>query len=295
MATGLSVKKYSSAVSSYHGVGKLKDGASINGHGRALYDVFKLPWRRGGEKMQIVNNVFQLSGYDFGTVTSMFAVRGKDSLVIVEAGGQNDLEVARNTMEYWGLSKYPVSHVFITHSHYDHIENALTYRKNGAKIIAIGKDADAIESADDRVIDYGPFYKEKVVPCPVDIRLKDGDVFRAADHDFEVILFPGHTDGSYFLKLVVDGKTIYFTGDIERAYYKDDFRGARLSWSGGSDYDRKTSFESIKKISNLRADILLPSHGQKTLVDGWKILKGMYLRALLDWRGPSIQDEYKWD
>jgi hypothetical protein len=48
-------------------------------------------------------------------------------------------------------------------------------------------------------------------------------------------------------------------------------------------------------MASLPADVLLPSHGQKTMVDGWKILQGMYLRALLDWRGASVQDEYKWD
>ncbi len=249
--------------------------------------------------MLVLHDIYQLSGYDFGTVSSMFAVKGKNSLAIVEAGGKGDLEVAAKTLEYWGLSEYPVTHVFITHSHFDHIENALTFRKQGAKIVAVAGDADSVEAGDDRVVDHGPFCKdvsrEKRFSCPVDIRAKDGDVIRAADHEFQVIHLPGHTDGSHFLKLIVEGKIVYFTGDIERAYYGDDFRGARLAWSGGSDYDREAFFESLKKIADLPADVLLPSHGQKTMADGWKILRGMYLRALLDWRGPSVQDEYKWD
>jgi len=249
--------------------------------------------------MLVLNGIYQLSGYDFGTVTSMFAVKGKDSLAIVEAGGKGDLGTAMATLKYWGLSKYPVTHVFITHSHFDHIENAPFFREHGAAIVAVAGDADAMEAGDDRIIDYGPFCKdvsrEDGFSCPVDIRAQDGDVIAAADHEFQVIHLPGHTDGSHFLKLGVDGKTVYFTGDIERAGYRDDFRGARLAWSGGSDYDRRTFFESLKRIAALRADVLLPSHGQKTLVDGWKILQGMYLRALLDWRGPSIQDSLKWD
>lgn len=249
--------------------------------------------------MLLLNGVYQLSGYDFGTVSSMFAVKGKDTLAIVEAGGKDDWAVAARTMQYWNLSKYPVTHVFITHSHFDHIENALMFREKGAQIVAVAGDADSVEAGDDRIIDYGPFTKDvsrtREFSCPVDIRAKDGDVIRAADHDFEVVHLPGHTAGSHFLKLIVDGKIVYFTGDIERAYYRDDFRGARLAWSGGSDYNRQAFFESLKRVASLPADVLLPPHGQKTMVDGWKILKGMYLRGLLDWRGPSVQDEHKWD
>ncbi|MCK4374487.1 MAG: MBL fold metallo-hydrolase, partial [Candidatus Brocadiae bacterium] len=98
--------------------------------------------------MLVLNNLYQLSGYDFGTVSSMFAVKGKNSLAIVEAGGKEDLEIAAKTMDYWGLSKYPITHVFITHSHFDHIENALVFREMGAKIVAVAGDADSVEAGD---------------------------------------------------------------------------------------------------------------------------------------------------
>jgi glyoxylase-like metal-dependent hydrolase (beta-lactamase superfamily II) len=241
--------------------------------------------------MQILTNLYQLSGYDFGTVTSLYAVRGKDSIAIVEGGDENDWRVAKETLRYWSLGALPISHVFITHSHQGHSQNAIMFRKMGAKIVAVRGDADAIEQGDDRINDYGPFYIEQpFVPCPIDIRPKDGDIVNASGYEFQVIHLPGHTDGSHFLRLMIDGKIVLFTGDIERAYYHDDFRAARSSWSGGSDYNRATLMESTKKMSHLEADVLLPSHGQKTMVDGWKILKGLYVRALVDWRGPAIVD-----
>lgn len=242
--------------------------------------------------MQIMNNVYQLSGYDFGTVSSLYAVKGKDAIALIEGGDENDWRVAKETMQYWDLSKYPITHVFITHSHQGHSQNALMLRETGAKIVAVDGDADAIESGDDRIVDYGPFYiEEQFKPCTVDIRPNDKEIIKAGGYEFELIHLPGHTGGSHFLKLIIEGKIIMFTGDIERAYHHGDFRAARVAWSGGSDYDRKTFFESLKRISQLEADILLPSHGQKTMREGWKILKGLYLRALVDWRGPVIDDE----
>lgn len=247
--------------------------------------------------MQIIKNIYQLAGNSFGTVTNMYAIKGKDEVVLIEGGGSDDLEVAKKTMKYWGLTDLPITHVFITHSHADHSGNAHIYRELGAKIVAVSGDAEAIENGNDCVIDYGPFCRQRFVPCPVDIKPKDGDNINAAGIEIKVIHVPGHTSGSNFFKYVAeDGRVVLFTGDIVGAGYKEDFRLAKFFWSAGSDYDRKIFFESLKRIKDLEADIILPSHGEKILENGWKILKSLYLRALLDWRGPHPRfDGYKYD
>ncbi|GAI79619.1 unnamed protein product, partial [marine sediment metagenome] len=79
--------------------------------------------------MQIVKNIYQLAGESFGTTSNMYAIKGNDTVVLIEGGGSDDLEVAKETMKYWGLSDLPITHVFLTHAHADHSGNAHIYRE----------------------------------------------------------------------------------------------------------------------------------------------------------------------
>lgn len=247
--------------------------------------------------MHILENIYQLAGDSFGTICNMFVIKGDGGMVLIEAGAEACLEVAKETLKEWNLQDIPITHVVATHSHYDHTVNCYKFREMGAKIIALAGDADALENGDDRIIDYGAFRASSPFKtCPVDIRPKDGDVIEVHGIRLEFLHFPGHTDGSHFVRYITnDGRIVLFTGDIQRVGMDGDFRSARLAWSGGTDYNREVFMESLKRIKDLDADVLLPSHGEKTLREGWKVLKGMYLRALLDWRPRARFDEFKYD
>ena len=66
--------------------------------------------------------------------------------------------------------------------------------------------------------------------------------------------------------------------------------GAKLGWSGGEDYDRTAYLASLKRISKLKADVILAGHFQPCLKNGTKILQSAYTRALLDFRQPATDD-----
>jgi len=246
--------------------------------------------------MQILKNIYQVTGIAYGYTPSgpignnTYVIKGKDALVMMDCGGSDeDVRVIDEGLKYWGLSNYPISHVLISHAHAYHMGNAHVFRKRGAKIVAGIEDAEAIELGDHRVVDSGPFKLRPYVPCKVDIRVKDGDIIQTAELKFEVISVPGHTPGSTLYKLVMHGKTVFFTGDALKV--GDDCKGSVLGWSGGAGYNREKYFESIKKISQLHADVILPAEYQICLEDGWKILQDSYLRALLEWRQPAEYDD----
>jgi len=234
--------------------------------------------------MQIIKDVFLVSGFPYARHPNVYAVKGRDGLILVDTGlDEGDLEIINENIEYWGLSDYPISHVLITHEHFDHCGNAHIFKKKGARIVAGLEDAEAIETGDDRTIGYA-FHKE-FIPCKVDIKVVDGDIIDAAGLMFGVIHVPGHTPGSVFYKLELDGKTIFFTGDAIRV--GTNCESAFTGWSGGIDYDMNRYFESIRKVAKLKPNIILAGHWQPCLKDGWKILQKVYTKVLLDWRQPA--------
>jgi len=235
--------------------------------------------------MEIARNVYRVAGPPYGTHENVYVIKGESNLVMVDTGiDEEELAVADENISYWGLKDYPISHVLVTHSHYDHCANAHILRKRGAKIVAGPSDAEGIELGDDRTASYAFTHKRKFAPCHVDLKVKDGDVINAAGLKIEAIHVPGYTRGSMFYKIVAEGKTILFTGDVVRVAFRQlNFLHAKLGWSGGMDYDREEYYRTLKKISNMEADILLPGHGALCMKEGWQILKNAYATARFQW------------
>ncbi len=216
------------------------------------------------KKMEIVKNVYQVAGYPYGTHQNIYVIKGEDALMMVDTGiDESDLALVDENLTYWGLKDYPISHVLITNSHYDHCANAHILRKKGAKIVAGPSDAEGIESGDDRTASYAFTHKKKFIPCTVDLKIKDGDVIKSPGIKIEAIHVPGYTKGSMFYKFVTGGKILLFTGDVIKVFWAGNNLQSKLGWSGGVDYDRELYLETIKnKISVMPADILLPAHGE---------------------------------
>jgi glyoxylase-like metal-dependent hydrolase (beta-lactamase superfamily II) len=237
--------------------------------------------------MQLLRNVYLVSGFAYGLHPNAYLVKGQNANVMIDTGlDENDLAVIDATMRDWGLDQAPVSHLLITHAHFDHCGNAHALRQRGAVTVAGPSDAEGIERGDDRTIPYA--YGRKFPACPVDVKVKDGDTVEAAGLCFDVIHVPGHSSGCVFYRLVLDGRIILFTGDVVRV--GTNCESAKLGWSGGVDYDRKAYMQSLQRIAKLEADVILAGHFQPCLRDGYKVLQNAYMRALLDWRQPATYE-----
>ncbi len=239
----------------------------------------------GGKKTEIIRNIYLVSGPPYGTHENVYVVKGTNALVMIDTGiDEEELAVIYENIAYWGLRDYPISHVLITHSHYDHCANAHILRKRGANIVAGPSDAEGIELGDDRTASYAFTHKKGFIPCTVDLKVKDGDIIDAAGLKIEAIHVPGYTKGSMFYKLITEGKVVLFTGDVVKIVFRQlNFLEPKLGWSGGIDYDRQMYYETLKKISSIKADILLPGHLELCVREGWQILQSALTTARYNW------------
>lgn len=242
--------------------------------------------------MQIMKDIYQVLGGAYANIANIFVIKAGNELVLVDsAETEEEYGLILENMAYWGLDQYPVSYVLLSHKHLNHIGNAYKFRQKGARIVAGIQDAEAIEKGIiTDICDFAPFpAKPPYTPCVVDRKVKDGDIIEAGNLKFEVVEVPGHTDGSVFYRLNMEGKVIYFTGDVLNVDH--DCTGALLGWEGGIDYNRGKFFESIKRFSRFQCDVILPGHYQLCMQEGSRIMNDAYRAALTEWQKPFIGAE----
>lgn len=233
--------------------------------------------------MQLAKNLYQLAGPFYSNSSSVYGIAGEHDLVLIDAGyDEPQLNVIKDNIRYWGLDWLNLSHVLITHCHFDHCGNAKAVRDMGAKLIASGIDAEAIEAGDDRTIGFA-FMGRKFPATPVDITVNDGDVVEIDGMKFEIILTPGHTAGGICIKTTLaDGQIALFTGDTVHVGLNCGY--ARLGWNGSVDFNAEDYFNSIVKLKDMNVDLILAGHEYNCLKGGSKILQDAYKQALLSLR-----------
>lgn len=150
--------------------------------------------------------------------------------------------------------------IVLTHGHWDHTGAAAKLRElTGAPVIAGAADADGIEHP----ADNGTSRVSE--PCPVDVRVKTGDIVQAGNMQWKVIETPGHSLGSICLFIVPQfgnhggGLPVLISGDtlFKGTFGRTDFEGGPMQDMG----------KSMKKLAALPDDTaVLPGHNDLTTI-----------------------------
>lgn len=181
-----------------------------------------------------------------------------DSVLVVDALGSPALakelleEIARITPK-------PVSHVFVTHYHADHIYGLQTFQQAGAKIVAhpaareyLQSDA-ALRRLQSSRVDMAPWVDENTRLVPADIWVDAATDLTLGGVRIRLIpAGPAHTPEDLVVS-VVDRKVV-FSGDLV-------FLG-RIPFVGQA--DSRSWIASIDLLAALKPDVIVPGHGPHT-------------------------------
>ncbi len=195
--------------------------------------------------MQVLKGVYVFGGVGYDS--NIYLIDGE---IIIDTGTGDYFPEIKNEIISMGFDPAEIHTIVNTHSHFDHSGGCKKFRDwlKGKAIIAIhGNDRSALEHGETLAEMFGT--TPKVVT--VDVSLSDKDVLRTKHFNLEVIHTPGHTPGS--VCLYDKKKKVLFSGDT---LFEDGF--GRTDYPGGSDEEM---IRSLKRLSRLDAEYLLPGHG----------------------------------
>lgn len=188
--------------------------------------------------------VFKIYPQGFAANSYFLTQDEKTAVVIDPAQPRIAVEAKRR-----GLT---VTHVLLTHGHFDHIGGCAALQAEGAKVGCLAKEA-PLALGKNNMADY---FGGHVPPFSVDFTFGDGDILSLDGMQFLVIATPGHTAGGACFCIgdhLFTGDTL-FAGDIGRSDLPTG-SGAQLT-------------ESVRKLYALQGDFTVcPGHGEDTTLE----------------------------
>jgi glyoxylase-like metal-dependent hydrolase (beta-lactamase superfamily II) len=229
--------------------------------------------------MRLLNNLYVIDGPCFGGKSHIFALPYSQGIVMIDAGveGRSEAETIK-WLSYWGLDKERITHVLITHGHWDHVGLAALWREQGARIVAHRGDVPVIEAggpAPDNPSDH-----QKFPPCRVDHVLEEDGTLPIEELNFEVITVPGHSPGSVIYRITLDGQDVWFVGDFICPDSEPEHK-AHLWWTGDIRFSAGDLVASCEKVWKFRPDCVLGGHGYLRMGGAQFIPRENYKNILL--------------
>ena len=229
--------------------------------------------------MRVTDHVYVLSGGCYAAVDNravlgeVYGVRTPKGMILIDCGApRTGLAAIQESLDYYGIDD-PITYVMLTHGHWDHCGSASAFKRAGARIVVGKEDVTACVNGGNRNPASPLFDKGHAYPSFMpDVGIERDCMMEADGIPFEFIKTPGHSAGSVAIKLVIDGKTILFTGDSLQP------EGRMLSevafgWEGDVTFSREDLVKSMQKLSRHETDIILPGHGRICLKNGTKMLQ----------------------
>jgi glyoxylase-like metal-dependent hydrolase (beta-lactamase superfamily II) len=171
-----------------------------------------------------------------GLCSNMYVI-GSKNVLVVDTGVGNYANPVWPQLEKLGVTADKVRGVALTHAHHDHAMGAfIILERADPKVYVHRLDARHIASY------LGPNL----------VKVEDGDNIPTEIWPLEVVWTPGHTEGG--MCLYARREKILFSGDT---VFPDGLYGAYYGESGSLE----AMVDSLRRLSELEIDIMLPGHG----------------------------------
>ena len=233
--------------------------------------------------MQVLPGVYQVNGSPYGRHQNGYLIRYNGATILIDSGDMEAStlpEIERN-IGRWGIKLADVTHLFVTHAHFDHASHAAELQRRGVMIVASAKTAEAMAAGDERCIGYA--LQRVFEPCQVDEIITEGQTFSVGGLPLRCIAVPGHCDDMVMFETVLDDERLWFSGDLFETVHAH--RLVELPYTGAPDFCRTSYIASLKRVLGLPVcEHLLPGHGPVAIGKAGRLVQMAYNEALMSWR-----------
>jgi glyoxylase-like metal-dependent hydrolase (beta-lactamase superfamily II) len=189
-----------------------------------------------------------------GLCSNIYVI-GQKKVTIIDTGVGNRANPIFPQLADLGVKPENIKQVILTHAHHDHAMGTYLILENASpKIFAHEKDTKYIASSFGKALE----------------KVQEGDIIETELWPLTVYWTPGHTWGSMCLynadqKILVSGDTVFPDG-----YY------GRYDGESGS---VNSIIESLKRLTELDCEVMLPGHGSPVFQDANSHIKLSYNQA----------------
>ena len=224
--------------------------------------------------MKLTDDVYIVGGGQAGYGLSgildchVYLLNGGSELALVDVGLglQNDFDQILENVRADGFDPKQIRKIILTHYHCDHIGAAQEAQKKlDAEVLASTISAPVLREANEKAVALDVakaigFYPDDFVlnPCPVDVELKEGDIFRVGNLALETIETPGHCDGHLSFHMTGGDRNYLLGSDLV-------FNGGTILLQNIHDCRIPEYYDSVNKVMTYDFDALLPGHFQISL------------------------------
>ena len=201
--------------------------------------------------MNIIENLWQVGGEELTAPgdAAVYLVRLGDRAALIDAGcGPGHRQLVDN-IHLCLPSGVKISHLLLTHCHFDHTGGAGALRDQfGCRIVAHAADAAYLETGDSEVT-AASWYGSRMEPLVIDRRLTGStEAITIGSGQIQALHCPGHSPGSLVFTVEMAGKTVLFGQDVHGPLHP-----SLLS-------HRESYMQSLQLMLSLNADILCEGH-----------------------------------
>lgn len=210
------------------------------------------------------------SGYKLYEILSgrcncfLLSVGGKN--ILIDTGRENKWASLKSNLDDIGVNKNSLSALILTHTHFDHAENACSVKENyNTKLIVHKSERDYINRGSSPIIKGtnsitglvtkaagARMYKLfKYKPVEADIFVEDKYSLKEYGFNAEIVHTPGHSIGS--ISIIVDNE-IAIVGDAMFGVFRNSAFPPFAA-------DPKTLVESWRKLLDSGCSLFMPAHG----------------------------------
>jgi hydroxyacylglutathione hydrolase len=178
-----------------------------------------------------------------GLCSNIYIIGDKE-ITLIDTGVGNRSNRLKPVFDKLGFRLEDIKEVVLTHTHFDHIGGLVEILDGAEPLVMIHEN--------------GVKELEESYRCRIST-LKDRDLVETDEGLLSVVYTPGHTSSSICLydkerKIMFSGDTVFPDGGFGRTDLPTG--------------DSNKIIESLRRLSTLRIDVLLPGHGKPVLEKG---------------------------
>jgi metallo-beta-lactamase class B len=228
--------------------------ASGQGAKSKLENRLRGEWSLNHEPFRIIGNIYYVGAQGI----SSYLIDTGSGLILLDTGTREMQGGLRRNIACLGFKFTDIKIILSSHAHFDHVEGHSDVQRNsGAKVMALGADADAIKTGKDTTAFVNPGLTVDWMPTPVDRKLQDNDTVTLGNVTMKAHLTAGHTKGcTTWTMNVQDGGKDYlvvFYGGVSA-------KGIHLLDNKDHPNIRDDFERSFQFLESLKPDVYLTQH-----------------------------------